>query len=63
MRIHPNAYYNYLKHKKADYHARKAAICREIKDIYHETGGILGHRSLRIFFAAQRHLSQQNHSI
>lgn len=49
MRIHPNAYYNYLKHKKADHYARKAAICRGIKDIYHEFGGILGHRSMRIF--------------
>jgi len=49
MGICPNAYYNYLKHKKADYHAHKAAICREIKYIYHEFGGILGHQSIRIF--------------
>lgn len=49
MRIHPNAYYNYLKQKKAAYHAGKAEICDEIKSIYHEFGGILGHRSMRIF--------------
>lgn len=47
--ISSNAFYNYLKQKKAAYHARKAEICREIKSIYHETGGILGHRSMRIF--------------
>ena len=49
MGICPNAYYNYLKHKKAAYHAGKTEICDEIKSIYHEFGGILGHRSMRIF--------------
>ena len=47
--ICPNAYYNYLKGKTADYLAKKAGIRREIETIYHETGGILGHRSMRIF--------------
>ena len=49
MGILPNAYYNYLKHKKAEDLARKEEICREIKSIYHDFGGILGHRSMRIF--------------
>lgn len=49
MGICPNAYYNYLKHEKADYHARKEAVCREILDIYHEYEGVLGHRSIRVF--------------
>ena len=49
MGICPNAYYNYLKRQKAVYIASKADICREIESIYHETGGILGHRSMRIF--------------
>ena len=44
MGICPNAYYNYLKRQKATYIASKANICREIESIYHETGGILGHR-------------------
>ena len=51
MGIFPNAYYNYLKHKKESYHSEKETICREIKEIYHETGGILGHRSMRVFLA------------
>ena len=49
MGICPNAYYNYLKNKKAACHAVKVEICDEIKSIYHEFGGILGHRSMRIF--------------
>lgn len=52
--IFPNAYYNYLKHSKSDYYAQKNAICDEIKEIYHELGGILGHRSMRIFLARKQ---------
>lgn len=54
MGIYPNAYYNYLKKAKAGYHARKDEICREIRDIYHELGGILGHRSMRVFLARKQ---------
>jgi len=64
MGICPNAYYNYLKDRKSEYRTREAVICREIEGIYHETGGILGHRSMRIFCqgrafssAKQRYLS------
>lgn len=46
-----SAYYNYLKQKKAACYARKKNICREIESIYHETGGILGHRSMKVFLA------------
>lgn len=49
MGISPNAFYNYLKQKKSDYFSRKASIHNEIQSIYHETGGILGHRNMRIF--------------
>lgn len=51
MGICPNAYYNYLKHAKKDYHSEKNAAKRKIKKIYHEFGGILGHRSMRIFLS------------
>jgi len=51
MGIFPNAYYNYLKQTKAAYHAKKSEICRKIKEIYHEFGGILGHRSMCVFLA------------
>lgn len=43
-----------MKHKKATYHAEKKKICSEIKNIYHETGGILGHRSMRVFLARKQ---------
>lgn len=59
MGICPNAYYNYLKRTKSDYHEQKESICKEIKTIYHEVGGILGHRSMRIFLARKGiHLSK-----
>lgn len=49
MNIHVNAYYNYLKDYKRDYYTQKNKALSEIKKLYHETGGILGHRSMRIF--------------
>lgn len=54
MNIFPNAYYNYLKQAKADYQAKKESVYRKIKSIYHETGGILGHRSMRIFLSREQ---------
>ena len=54
MGIYPNAYYNYVKQTKAVYHERKKAICQKIKEIYHEVGGILGHRTMRIFLARKQ---------
>lgn len=51
MNIYPNAYYNYLKNNKFAYHTQKSKIFHEIKRIYHETGGILGHRGMCIFLA------------
>lgn len=51
MNIHPNAYYNFLKQTKASYYEKKSEICDEIRNIYHEYGGVLGHRSMKIFLA------------
>ena len=51
MGIQPNAYYNYLKGLKAEYHKHKEEICTEINNIYHEAGGVIGHRSMRVFLA------------
>ena len=51
MRIHPNAYYNYLKQSKSSYYENKDKALNEIKSIYHEFGGILGHRNMRVFLA------------
>lgn len=49
MDIHVNAYYNFLKGHKKEYHLKKENVLVEIKKLYHETGGILGHRSMQIF--------------
>ena len=51
MKIYPNAYYNYLKRRKAEYCKKKEEVCHEIKKIYHEFGGILGYRSMRVFLS------------
>lgn len=49
MQIHPNAYYNYRKNLKATYQRQKAEILEEIRSIYHELGGVVGHRNMQIF--------------
>ena len=49
LNILPNAYYNYLKNKKADYYANKEKVLNEIQNIYHEHEGVDGYRSMRVF--------------
>ena len=51
MGICINAYYNYLKHSKADYHDKKERVFDEIKTIYHDLDGIIGHRGMQVFLA------------
>lgn len=47
--IYPNAYYNYRKHRKADYYAQKAEILAQISEIYHKHNGIDGYRSMKVY--------------
>lgn len=49
--VYANGYYNYLRNTKRDYHQTKQAIKNKIKDIFHSTGGIVGHRGMVIFLA------------
>lgn len=51
MGICINAYYNYLKHTKADYQDKKGQVFDEIKTIYHDLNGIIGHRGMQVFLA------------
>lgn len=51
MNILPNAYYNYRKHRKADYYARKAEVISQIEEIYHEHNGVDGYRSMAVYLA------------
>ncbi len=47
--ITPNAYYNFLKERKADYYAQKQKVPEQIQTIYHEHGGVDGYRTIKIY--------------
>ena len=47
--ICPNAYYNYLKNRKADYHQQKDEIKKSIREIYHSHGGVDGYRTIHAY--------------
>ena len=49
LSIYQNAYYNYLKHRKSVYHARKSQIKDQIQSIYHEHGGVDGYRQMKVY--------------
>lgn len=44
-----NAYYNYLKNRKADYHQKKDEIKNSIREIYHSHGGVDGYRTVHAY--------------
>ena len=45
----PNAYYNFLKNRKANYHTQKQTTLNEIEKIYHEHNGVDGYRSMKVY--------------
>ena len=47
--IFPNAYYNYLKNRKADYRRHKDEIKSFISEIYHSHGGVDGYRTIHAY--------------
>ena len=47
--IYPNAYYNYRKHRKANYYTQKADVQKKIEEIYHRHNGIDGYRSMTVY--------------
>ena len=49
LNILPNAYYNYLKNRKADYHSRKDEAKSSIREIYHSHGGVDGYRTVHAY--------------
>ena len=49
LNIYPNAYYNYRKHRKADYCAHKAEVQTQIQEIYHAHHGVDGYRSMKVY--------------
>ncbi|MEY8335620.1 IS3 family transposase [Lachnospiraceae bacterium 47-T17] len=44
--ICPNACYNYRKHRKEDYYAKKAEVLGKIDEIYHKHSGVDGCRNM-----------------
>ena len=55
LAICPNAYYNYRKHRKADYYAQKAEVQEQIRSIYHSHNGVDGYRSMRAYLKRAGH--------
>ena len=49
--ICPNAYYNYRKHRKADYDAQKETAKALIREIYHAHNGVAGYRTMSVYLA------------
>ena len=54
LAICPNAYYNYRKHRKADYYAQKK-VQEQIRDIYHRHNGVDGYRSMAVYQRREGH--------
>ena len=49
MEIYPNAYYNYRKHRKAEYYTQKTKVQEQITKIYHDHNGVDGYRSMTVY--------------
>ena len=52
--VYPNAYYNFLKNRKAKYHSEKKHILAQIEEIYHSHNGIDGYRKMKIYLARRK---------
>ena len=55
LNIYPNAYYNYRKHRKADYYAHKTEVQTQIQEIYHAHNGVDGYRSMKVYLERKGH--------
>ncbi len=49
LNIYPNAYYNFLKNRKAGYYTKKQETLDMIEHIYHEHNGVDGHRDMQVY--------------
>lgn len=54
--ICPNAYYNYLKNRKADYHRQKYEIPKAISEIYHSPNGVDGHQAVHAYILSKDYI-------
>lgn len=53
LNVYPNAYYNYRRHRKAEYEAQKQHTEETIQSIYHEHGGVPGYRQRKVYLERQ----------
>jgi transposase InsO family protein len=49
--IAPNAYYNFKRNRKAEYHKHKAEVKVAITNIYHKHNGVDGYRTMQVYLA------------
>ena len=49
LKLCPNGYYNYRKHRKAAYQTRKSETKTQIDKIYHEHDGVDGYRRITVY--------------
>ena len=49
----PNAYYNYLKDRKNEYHKRVSRIQKRIVALYHQEDGVPGYRQMQSYLAQE----------
>lgn len=47
--VYPNAFYNFLKQRKAKYQLKKTHILAQIEEIYHSHNGVDGYRKMKIY--------------
>ena len=49
--ICPNAYYNYHRHRKEDYHTQKSEVLEQIQEIYHSHNRVDEYKSMTVYLA------------
>ena len=55
-RVYPNAFYNFLKQRKAKHRLEKTHILAQIEEIYHSHNGIDGYRKMKVYLQ-RRHIN------
>ena len=53
MKIHPNAFYNNKKQRKAEREKQKRIIKEKIQAIYHDHNGVDGYRKMKVYLGRE----------
>ena len=62
LNVYPNAYYNYLKDRKAEARRTKTKVLRTISELYHYHDGIPGYRMMT-YLLAQKGINYSNQTV